>query len=60
MVKFDSKEGITFDCVNVFDFWLVGFALIEIKKSLKISILAELRKTSKTTYIIIFALLPSS
>ena len=35
MVKFDGKEGITFNRVNVLDFWLVGFASVETEETPK-------------------------
>lgn len=35
MVKFDEKEEIIFDCVNVLEFWLVRFALVETKETTK-------------------------
>lgn len=38
MVKFNGKKEITFDCINVLDFWLVGFALVKIKKYFRLSL----------------------
>ena len=31
MLTFEGKEGITFDWVNIIDFWLVEFTLVKTK-----------------------------
>lgn len=56
MIKFDWKEVIIFDSVNIFHFWLIKFALIKTKEIPKIKMLAKLKKTLKTIYITIFTL----
>lgn len=47
MVKFNKKKKITFDCVNVLDFWLVGFALIDNKKILKDKYISWIKENPK-------------
>lgn len=35
MIEFNKKEEIIFDYVNIFNFWLVRFILVENEKTLK-------------------------
>lgn len=35
IVEMNWKEGFTFDCVNVIDFWMISFALVVTEDTLK-------------------------
>lgn len=59
MVKFDKKEVITFDYINVLDFGLIEFILIETEETLKDKYVGQIKKDFKNylyNHLYIFAL----
>lgn len=62
MVKLDKKKKITFDCINIFYFWLIGFALVKTKKTLKDKYISWIKKNPKNYlydhfYVIAFSII---
>lgn len=49
MIKFDRKEGIIFDCVNVLNFWLIKFALVETEEIPKDKYVGLVKKNPKNS-----------
>lgn len=47
MDKFDKKEEITFNYINIYDFQLVRFALVEIKETFKDKYIGWVKKDFK-------------